>query len=154
MKESATSFKLDPRLQNDCFIIGQFSLCQILLLNDKHFPWIILVPRLGGLTELIHLSAENQLQLLQESGLISRLLLDHFPTEKLNTAAIGNIVSQLHIHHVARRSDDFCWPGVVWGYGGGEPYEEREKKVLICKIQKVLGNKPDFEPFQGDEPHE
>ncbi|MBV1869558.1 MAG: HIT family protein [Gammaproteobacteria bacterium] len=149
MQESTPPFQLDARLQGDCLLIGQFPLCQILLLNDKHFPWIILVPRRPNVTELIQLCAVDQQQLLLESTIISRLLLDCFPTEKLNTAAIGNIVSQLHIHHVARRRDDHCWPGVVWGYGEGQPYNDAEKKALTKKIQKALEGECGFTSLQS-----
>ena len=144
-------FKLDSRLQNDCFLVGSFPLCQILLLNDKNFPWIILVPRIAEVTEIIQLSTDQQQQLLDESGIVSRLLLDHFPIDKLNTGAIGNIVSQLHVHHIARRHDDPCWPGVVWGYGKGLAYDEPEKRTLINKIQGLLSHVTGFEPAQGVE---
>jgi len=151
VKESAIQFELDSRLQNDCFLVGSFPLCRMLLLNDKNFPWIILVPRVTGVTEIIQLSSEQQQQLLDESGIVSRLLLDHFSCDKLNTGAIGNIVSQLHVHHIARRHNDPCWPGVVWGYGKGLAYNEAEKSALINKIQSLLSHAWDFEPAQGVE---
>ncbi|MBL4608392.1 MAG: HIT domain-containing protein [Pseudomonadales bacterium] len=146
MKESVTQFKLDSRLQNDSFLVGNFRLSQLRLLNDKNFLWVILVPRIAGVTEFVQLSTADQLQLLNESGAVSRLLLDYFPTDKLNTAAIGNIVSQLHVHHIARRHDDPCWPGVVWGYGKGVSYEEDEKNALINTLQNELKNESGFEP--------
>ena len=149
MKDSATQFKLDSRLQNDSFSVGKLPLCQVLLLNDQNFPWIILVPRVAGITEVIQLSSEEQQQLLHESALVSRLLLEHFPSDKLNTGAIGNIVSQLHIHHIARRHDDLCWPGVVWGYGKGLPYGEAEKNTVVNKIQGLLSLEQGFEATTG-----
>lgn len=141
------TFKLDSRLQQDCFLIGDFFLSQVLLMNDRNFPWLILVPRVAGISEIVQLSMGNQQQLLSESGIISNLLLELFPTDKLNVAALGNIVSQLHVHHIARRKDDQCWPSPVWGYGGGIAYRDQEKVELINKIQQELATSEAFVPF-------
>ena len=113
-----------------------------MLLNDANFPWLILVPRVVGATEIFHLKPVEQQQLLVESSIIAKILEQDFAVDKLNIAAIGNIVSQLHLHHIGRTRTDLCWPGVVWGYGDGKPYEKDALGEVFEKMQSLLCAQP------------
>jgi diadenosine tetraphosphate (Ap4A) HIT family hydrolase len=111
---SETGWSLHPQLRDDTVPVGDLPLSRLLAMNDADFPWLILVPRRTGVSEIIDLGAE-QAQLMDELSLVSRALKDETRCDKLNVAAIGNIVPQLHIHIVARRKDDALWPNPVWG---------------------------------------
>lgn len=108
-------FELDTRLHNDCEVISQWPLCSVLLMNESRYPWFILVPRVANIREIVQLKNEQQVQLQQESNQLSHFLLEVLSADKLNVAALGNIVSQLHIHHIARYETDEAWPAPVWG---------------------------------------
>lgn len=138
MTESA--FSLHPRLAADTLPIGELALCQVLLMNDARFPWIILVPRRPALREIIDLAPEDQATLLAEITAVSRVLQRLIEPQKLNVAAIGNVVAQLHIHIVARFEDDTAWPAPVWGHGAREPYDENESSGFIALLQRELGH--------------
>lgn len=131
-------FTLDPRLQKDTIAIASLPLCELLLMNDANYPWLILVPRREGARELMELSAEDQLQFMQESNAISKLLQTQFAAEKLNVAALGNVVAQLHIHHVARFSSDAVWPKPVWGALPAVAYQEDKLAEVIELIYGSL----------------
>ena len=107
-------FKLDSRLHNDTFFVCDLSLCRVLLMNDSQFPWLILVPMKNDIAEIIDLSEEEQITLLKESALASKAMQALFSPLKLNVAALGNVVRQLHVHHVARFENDCAWPKPVW----------------------------------------
>jgi diadenosine tetraphosphate (Ap4A) HIT family hydrolase len=126
-------FSLDPRLAADCIVLGEMPLSRLLLLNNSLFPWFILVPRRNAV-ELFELESADQLILLEEINLLSRFVKGHFGSEKLNVAAIGNIVSQMHIHVVGRKTTDCCWPGVVWGMQEKAPYAAEEIERLSAAI--------------------
>src|SRR5262245_27562488 len=96
------SFELHPRLAADTIVLGDFPLCRLLLMNDAQYPWFILVPRRAGAREIYQLDERDQQQLLKESAQLSRAVMDAFRGEKLNVAALGNLVPQLHVHHVVR----------------------------------------------------
>jgi len=119
--------------------VGDLALCRVLLMNDARFPWIILVPRRAGARELTDLSPEDQATLLAEIGAASRAMQRLIHPHKLNTAAIGNVVAQLHIHIVARFEDDAAWPAPVWGHGAREPYDEDESSGFVGLLQRELG---------------
>lgn len=138
MTESA--FSLHPRLAADTLPIGELALCQVLLMNDARFPWIILVPRRPALREIIDLAPEDQATLLAEITAVSRVLQRLIEPQKLNVAAIGNVVAQLHVHVVARFEDDTAWPAPVWGHGVREPYDENESSGFIALLQRELGH--------------
>ena len=104
MKNTDTPFSLALELQRDCIELADWPLCKVLLMNDSQYPWFILVPRVAGVKEIIDLSEELQITLLQESGKLSKLLQQVFNPDKLNVAALGNMVPQLHVHHIARFS--------------------------------------------------
>ena len=106
---------LHPQLLEDCLVLGSFPLCRLLLMKDANYPWFILVPDRDDLSEIHHLSKEDQLQLIRESAFLSEVLEETFRADKINIAALGNMVPQLHVHHVVRYKDDMAWPSPVWG---------------------------------------
>jgi len=123
-------FKLDSQLQNDTFFIKDLKLCQVLLMNNSLYPWVILVPKKANLVEIIDLSKEEQILLMEEIALVSKALKSHLNPKKLNVANLGNMVSQLHIHIIARFENDPSFPKPVWGLGS-KSYEEQELKKVI-----------------------
>jgi diadenosine tetraphosphate (Ap4A) HIT family hydrolase len=131
-------FSLDPRLDNDTLLIGEFKLCRALLMNDARYPWVILVPRITGLTEVYQLSAADQQQLMLESNTVAQKLAELVSADKMNVAALGNVVSQLHIHHVARYHQDEAWPAPVWGKGEAIAYSEQEQQAVVGQLQQTL----------------
>lgn len=131
-------FTLDPRLDNDTIFIASFTLCDALLMNDARYPWVILVPRITGVTEIYQLSAQQQQQLMLESNSVAQKLAELVSADKMNVAALGNVVSQLHIHHVARYQQDEAWPAPVWGKGTAVPYSEDEQHAVISQLQQVF----------------
>lgn len=108
-------FQLDPRLEADTLLLGAFPLSLVLLSKDANYPWCILVPQREGMREIYQLDETDRQQLLQESCLLAETLSDLFGADKINVATIGNMVPQLHMHHVARFEMDAAWPGPVWG---------------------------------------
>lgn len=108
-------FILDKQLEQDTVAVGYFELSQILLHKDSQFPWCILVPQRENVQEVHHLSEADAQQLMRESCRLSEVMTDLFAPKKMNVAALGNVVTQLHVHHVARYSDDPAWPQPVWG---------------------------------------
>ena len=128
-------FKLDPRLDNDTHFIMALSLCDALLMNDARYPWVILVPRITGLTELYQLTEQEQQQLTIESNTVAQKMAELVSADKMNVAALGNVVSQLHIHHVARYIGDATWPDPVWGNGEAMPYSEEECEAVIEQLK-------------------
>ena len=135
---------LHPQLQQDCLEVGQFPLCRLLLLRDANYPWLILVPDREGITEIHHLSEQDQQQLMRESSMLASVLEDQFQPDKLNIAALGNVVPQLHIHHIVRYRDDPAWPAPVWGRLPAEPYTEADLDTTIEKLRTGLAGRIDF----------
>ena len=109
------AFGLDERLANDTILLASWSLSDLRMMNDLQYPWFILVPRIDGLRELYELTSEQRLVFDQESDRLSHAAMKAFKGEKLNVAALGNVVSQLHIHHIVRFENDPAWPAPVWG---------------------------------------
>jgi len=107
-------------------------------MNESQFPWIILVPRCNDVTEIHQLNVQQQRQLQTESNLIGKVLLHQYPNCKLNIASLGNIVSQLHIHHIARFSNDATWPAPVWGNFTATPYSAAEQEQQITTWRSWL----------------
>ncbi len=130
MKNTDMPFSLAPELQRDCIELADWPLCKVLLMNDSQYPWFILVPRVAGVKEIIDLSEELQITLLQESGKLSKLLQQVFNPDKLNVAALGNMVPQLHVHHIARFTTDAAWPTPIWGKLPAVPYTDEQIAVL------------------------
>ncbi len=134
-------FKLDDQLQSDTVLIGYFGLSLLLLHRDCQYPWCILVPQRAGITEVYQLDEPDQQQLWRESAVLSREMTRLFTPDKLNLAAIGNIVSQLHIHHVARFRQDPCWPKPVWGCLPAVDYRQYDLDRRVKALQEALVDK-------------
>lgn len=132
--------QLAPQLAADCLEIGRFSLCRLLLMKDANYPWFILVPWRAGLTEIYQLSESDQRQLMRESSLLARMLIEAFGANKVNIAALGNVVPQLHIHHIARYSTDPAWPAPVWGKCPAKPYSEAALQQVLERVHRALGS--------------
>ena len=131
-------FELDSRLAADTFLVSQTTLSQVLLMNDARYPWLILVPRRGDVTEPFELSVADQAQLWQESMRLGEAMKAHFAADKLNIAALGNQVAQLHVHHIARFHTDDAWPGPVWGVGSAVPYSDAARDALMGELRSLL----------------
>lgn len=131
-------FELHPRLKEDCFEVGRFELCLLLLMNDANYPWFILVPQREGVTEIHDLSEEDQQQLMRESSYLSLKASEAFSADKMNAAALGNMVPQLHLHHIVRYRDDIAWPGPVWGAHRAKPYGNVERDEVLSKLREII----------------
>ncbi len=136
---SDTGFVLDPRLQADSLPVAQLGLCELRLMNDARFAWLLLVPRRHALVEIADLTAAEQSQLWQEASRAAAALRTVAPCDKLNLGALGNIVRQLHLHVVARVEGDAAWPGPVWGSGRAEPYAPGQLAARIEALRGALG---------------
>jgi len=132
-------FRLHPQLAQDCLVIGRYDLCQLLLMNDHNYPWFILVPEREDISEVYQLNAADQAQLCRESAELSESLARHFAADKMNIAALGNVVPQLHVHHIVRFRHDPAWPAPVWGKLAAVPYTEKELQQLLTNLMPVLG---------------
>ncbi len=128
---------IHPQLQNDCVLLGRFTLCHLLLHKDSNYPWFILVPDRDDISEIYQLSDNDQHQLMTESCHLARILATHFNADKMNVAALGNIVPQLHIHHIVRYKHDAAWPAPIWGKVKMKPYAEQQLDRLVEEIHKL-----------------
>lgn len=131
-------FELHPRLAADCITLGNLDLCRVLLMDDARFPWLILVPRRAGATEIHRLPEDDQRRLWQESARLSAFLMETFEGDRLNLGALGNLVPQLHLHHVVRRRNDPCWPGPVWGCGERQPYAPDDLEAVCARLMPLF----------------
>nr|WP_314878072.1 HIT domain-containing protein [uncultured Pseudomonas sp.] len=131
-------FVLDPRLQQDCLVLGNFPLCQLLLSKDANYPWFILVPRQADVSELFDLAADDQQQLWQETTYLANALKHTFAADKMNVATLGNVVSQLHMHVIVRYRDDAAWPAPVWGKVAAGDYSEQQLAELRQRVCSAL----------------
>jgi len=138
------NFQLHPQLSNDSYVIADLPLSRLLLCNDSAFPWFILVPRVENIQDIYQLDWQQQQQLLNESSLLSELLMQEFKGDKMNVAALGNVVPQLHLHHIVRYQNDACWPKPIWGQQALTPYTEQElesmKNRIIPKLSAILSS--------------
>lgn len=132
------SFELDKRLQSDSVHIATLGICDLRLSTDSRYPWLILVPQIANVSELIDLAHEQQLAVLAASNQTSKLLQQCFSPHKLNVACIGNIVKQLHIHHVARFEYDEAWPQPIWGLGERVDYSENALAEIVTMLRDNL----------------
>ncbi|MGQ9427425.1 HIT domain-containing protein [Gilvimarinus sp. F26214L] len=150
-------FALDPQLEKDTVILGQFPLSLVLLSRDANYPWCILVPRREAVRdtdqpvphgeavrEIHHLADEDQIQLIKESSHLAEVMVDLFVPDKMNVAVLGNVVPQLHVHHVARFRSDPAWPGPVWGAVEAKPYRPEELEALVHRLRSALAGE-DFQ---------
>ncbi len=131
-------FEIHPQLKNDCIVIGKFPLSILLLKNDQNFPWFILVPMREGVQEVFQLSDDDQRQLNLESCYLSNKLAERFNADKMNIAALGNVVPQLHVHHIVRYTSDAAWPNPVWGRLNEIPYDKHSLKIMSSKLGQIL----------------
>jgi|TARA_R110001583_G_scaffold54567_1_gene166849 diadenosine tetraphosphate (Ap4A) HIT family hydrolase len=137
-EQTAATFTLHPQLANDCFELADFPLCKLLLCNDSAYPWFILVPKVNDITDIYQLDWQQQQQFLNESSLLSELVMQAFVGDKMNVAALGNVVEQLHIHHVVRYKNDASWPKPIWGQQPLTPYTDIELAALKEKVLPKL----------------
>jgi len=129
-------FELDTRLEADSLHVANLSLCTVRLMNDQRFPWLLLIPRRPNKEEVLDLAEQDQLELWDEIRRLARVLESLFSPDKLNIAALGNQVRQLHVHLIARFKDDPAWPNPVWGNGAAEPYSD--PSVEIGRLRSAL----------------
>ncbi|HEY0223252.1 MAG TPA: HIT family protein, partial [Pseudolabrys sp.] len=131
-------WSLDPRLAADTDPVGDLALTRVLLANDANYPWLILVPRMAGVTEITDLDPNEQVQLLGEIDAAARALKAVTEYEKLNIAALGNVVAQLHVHIIGRRHADAAWPKPVWGAAAPAVYVPAARDGLIGALRRAL----------------
>ncbi len=134
----ADLFHLHPQLQTDTFWVHGMELCDLLLMNDRRYPWVILVPRQANARELTDLDPGTRHKLMDEIALVSTAMDRLFQAAKINVAALGNIVPQLHVHVIARMTDDAAWPNPVWG-AKAEPYSQDAAESTLQALRAVLG---------------
>ena len=130
-------FELDLRLARDARDVTNLPLCNVRLMDNKKFPWLVLVPRLADVSEWIDLSREQQHQLSDEIAVVSHILKALVTPDKLNIATLGNQVSQLHVHVIARYKGDAAWPNPVWG-AASEAYSDEEARRLSYDLKSAL----------------
>lgn len=133
------SFSLDLRLQNDSLAVTDLPLCEVRLMNCRDFPWLILVPKVANAVEWIDLSRQEQHQLSDEIAIVSHILQALVTPDKLNVAALGNMVPQLHVHVIARYQHDAAWPKPVFGYHYDQ-YAEKEAEKFIYDLKTALNS--------------
>jgi diadenosine tetraphosphate (Ap4A) HIT family hydrolase len=133
------SFALDPRLAADTHPIGECALSRLLLMDDARFPWLILVPRIAGARELFDLDGVDRASLLAELDGVGRALETLLRPDKMNIAALGNVVPQLHVHVIARYATDAAWPQPVWGRGEPVRYEPAARAARIAAVRDAMG---------------
>ncbi|QCK85701.1 HIT domain-containing protein [Phreatobacter aquaticus] len=125
---------LDARLAADSVPVADLALCQVRLMNDATYPWLLLIPRRPGAIEIIDLSAADRATLMNEIALVSGMIRDMTGCDKLNVAALGNMVPQLHVHVIARFQGDPAWPGPVWGKVPPSAYAEASRDSLVAAL--------------------
>ena len=140
-------FALDQRLQQDTLVIGDFPLSRLLLSNDSNYPWFILVPRIDGISEVFQLGVADQQRLWQETTALAQLLNEGLAADKMNIGALGNVVSQLHVHVIVRKRDDAAWPAPVWGKHPAKPYSDAQVEAIRARLREPLP--ADFTFTQG-----
>ncbi len=131
-------FELNPVLAGDTLHVGDLPLCRVLLMNDSQYPWLILVPRRPGAVELTDLNDADYQQYCTESRHVARAMMRLYKGQKMNIAALGNVVSQLHIHHVVRFHDDATWPAPVWGKLPPVRYSKTTSQQQLAQLQREI----------------
>ena len=132
-------FKLHERLAADTVPLGRTKLCQVLLMQDRRFPWVIMVPERPDIREIHQLAAADRGALIEEMAVTAAAMERLYGAHKMNVAALGNQVPQLHVHVIARFTTDPAWPTPIWGKGAPEPYTDAELKVTVAKLKSALG---------------
>jgi len=136
---AASPWSLHAQLEKDTTPVGDLPLSRVLAVNDANFPWVLLVPRRTGASEIIDLAEPDQARLTTEIARVASALKSITSCDKLNVAAIGNVVPQLHVHVVARRKDDAAWPRPVWGAVPAKPYGAGELARFIAALRRTIG---------------
>jgi diadenosine tetraphosphate (Ap4A) HIT family hydrolase len=134
----AHAFELDARLAADTIHIGDLALCQVRLMNDARYPWLVLVPRRVAVVEILDLDDTEAAVLLEEIRTCARALRDTLQPHKLNVAALGNVVAQLHVHVIARFREDDAWPQPVWGVHAPRRYAATDVEALRARLTGAL----------------
>ena len=134
-----TRYELHPQLAADTHPLAALELCELRLMDDANYPWLVLVPRVADARELIDLDATQRHALTEEIDRAARLLRDAFRPHKLNVAALGNLVPQLHVHVIAREENDPAWPAPVWGRVAARPYPPEALVERMLALQRGLG---------------
>jgi diadenosine tetraphosphate (Ap4A) HIT family hydrolase len=137
--EHDAAWTLHPQLDNDCAMLGDLPLSRVLLFRDANYPWLILVPRVADAREVFDLADAVRTRLMREIADSAQALKRITGCDKINVAAIGNMVPQLHVHIVARRKDDPAWPGPVWGHAPARPYADDALAALLRDLRGALG---------------
>ena len=132
------AWQLHPQLANDTVPVIELALCEVRLMDDANHPWLVLVPRIADMVEIIDLDPAQRTQLAAEIDMASRALKDLFKPHKLNVAALGNLVPQLHVHVIARYVDDIAWPRPVWGNATARPYAPEELIERVSALREAL----------------
>lgn len=138
MPAASPAWSLHSQLQKDTIDIGDLALCRLLVIKDANYPWLLLVPRRADASEIIDLDEVEQAQLMTEISRVARALKDVTKCEKLNIAALGNMVPQLHIHVIARRSNDAAWPRPVWGVMQPLAHDAQEVQTFISALRRKI----------------
>jgi diadenosine tetraphosphate (Ap4A) HIT family hydrolase len=131
-------FHLNSSLAADTVFVAALPLCDVRLMNDSNYPWLVLVPRLADAIEIIDLEPETRHTLIDEVAVAGEALRKICGSDKLNVAALGNQVAQLHVHVIARFRDDEAWPGPVWGASPRKPYTQEERTGLVDRLADAL----------------
>ena len=139
MSTPELAWSLHPQLARDAVPVGDLVLARVLAMNDANYPWVILVPRRGGAVEIIDLDATDRGRLMAEIAQVSAALKQLTACDKLNVAAIGNVVPQLHVHVVARRVGDTAWPKPVWGAAPPRPYTAADLQSFVAALRGAVG---------------
>lgn len=129
---------LDPRLEADTLPVAELPLCQVRLMNDSRFAWLVLIPRRPGVSEVFELSSVDQTQLWKEATALGRAMKECLGGDKLNLATLGNVVAQLHLHVIVRKHDDDAWPAPVWGHGRAQPYDADGQAAMRDLVQAQI----------------
>lgn len=132
-------FQLHPRLEADTREVARLALCRVLLMNDRRYPWLILVPQRADIREIHQLSAADRAALIEEIAAVAHAMERLHKADKMNVAALGNQVPQLHVHVIARFTTDPAWPGPIWGKGSPEAYEPGRIEAVVAETGRALG---------------
>ena len=135
-----SAFELDERLARDTELVSTLGLCQLRILKDSRWPWLMLVPQRNGMTEIFDLKPLDQALLTFETNMVGTALKTVTGATKINIGALGNIVRQLHVHVIARSEGDPNWPGPIWGFGQAVPYEQHRQDEFIHQLLEALSS--------------
>lgn len=132
------NYHLHPQLEKDCFKVGRLPLCQVLMMNDRQYPWFILVPQRADVREVFELSKQEQQMLWHEVAWLGEHLMTTYQGEKLNIGALGNMVPQLHVHVIVRDQYDAAWPAPVWGKSPAKAFRVEDAAQRIARVETLL----------------